>query len=583
MFNYFKFLLSNNVIASFIILFILVIKKLLKNKLSKRLNYKFYYLIILVLIISLFPINIFNSVICHFNNDYSYAENINGIDVIHNNIYNLNDFYIAIEKIPTEKLIYVLMIFWLLFMSFLFIAFMYSLFKINAIINNSNEADKIIEIFFDCKKMAKVEKEIKVMESNFTNIPFICGIFKTYIFVPKDITDNLSEKEIKYILLHEISHYKNKDIIVDYFIFIIRMIYCINPIVWLVFNNMKEEKEIICDINVIKIINEKNKIDYGNTIINFITKYKVNSIFNISTSFLNNKKNIKNRIKNIAEFSSNVENESFKSIFVFIFTFCLVFSYSVFAFSNNNTYNYNSYKLEYNNIEYCNLDNYFGDMKGSFVLYDSSKNKFFVYNKEESLKRISPNSTYKIYSALFALEENVITTDKSYIKWNGKSQPFELWNRDQNLESAIKNSVNWYFNYIDSKNGLYNLDKYFNYINYGNCNLSSGIYNYWLEGSSLKISTFEQVVLLNNFYNNTFGFNQDNIDEIKKCILISKNENSAIYGKTGTGKINNNTNGSFIGFMESKGNTYFFAANIKDNNYATGKTAMEIVFSILNF
>ncbi len=42
--------------------------------------------------------------------------------------------------------------------------------------------------------------------------------------------------------------------------------------------------------------------------------------------------------------------------------------------------------------------------------------------------RVAPNSTYKIYDALFGLEEGVITPENSFIAWNGENYPFEASN-----------------------------------------------------------------------------------------------------------------------------------------------------------
>ena len=64
---------------------------------------------------------------------------------------------------------------------------------------------------------------------------------------------------------------------------------------------------------------------------------------------------------------------------------------------------------------------------------------------EQAEKRISPDSTYKIYDALFALEEGIITPDNSFVAWDGQENPFAAWNTDQTLSSAMASSVNWYF------------------------------------------------------------------------------------------------------------------------------------------
>ena len=65
------------------------------------------------------------------------------------------------------------------------------------------------------------------------------------------------------------------------------------------------------------------------------------------------------------------------------------------------------------------LSSYFKGTDGTFVLYDTVSDQYQIYNQELSTKRISPDSTFKIYSGLFALEEDIIHYDASGQKWDG--------------------------------------------------------------------------------------------------------------------------------------------------------------------
>lgn len=56
---------------------------------------------------------------------------------------------------------------------------------------------------------------------------------------------------------------------------------------------------------------------------------------------------------------------------------------------------------------------------------------------EHSTLRVAPNSTYKIYDALFGLGEDIITPENSFIAWNGETYPFEAWNADQTSCNAF--------------------------------------------------------------------------------------------------------------------------------------------------
>ncbi len=94
------------------------------------------------------------------------------------------------------------------------------------------------------------------------------------------------------------------------------------------------------------------------------------------------------------------------------------------------------------NISYVDLSTYFGKYEGSFVLYDLENDAWSIHDIEHATLRVAPNSTYKIYDALFGLEEGIITPDDSLIAWSGETYPFEAWNANQTLQSAMNSSVN---------------------------------------------------------------------------------------------------------------------------------------------
>ena len=159
---------------------------------------------------------------------------------------------------------------------------------------------------------------------------------------------------------------------------------------------------------------------------------------------------------------------------------------------------------------------------------------------------------------------------------------YELWNNNQSLESAMQNSVTWYFQNIDRQNGMEAIKKYIDKINYGNRRPGRDISSYWAD-STLRISPIEQVTLLKNFYYNKLGFSSENTAAVKQAIRLYSSEEGTIYGKTGTQEIDKkNTSGWFIGYIEKGNHTYFFSLNIHDENNASGPAAAQLTFSVLS-
>lgn len=88
---------------------------------------------------------------------------------------------------------------------------------------------------------------------------------------------------------------------------------------------------------------------------------------------------------------------------------------------------------------------------------------------------------------------------------------------------------------------------------------------------------------MTDLYQNRFGFAPEHIEAVKQSICLSSSENASLYGKTGTGNVEEqDISGWFIGFIETDGTPCFFAVHLRSESGATGQKAAEIALSILS-
>ena len=84
---------------------------------------------------------------------------------------------------------------------------------------------------------------------------------------------------------------------------LIRIIYWFNPIVLVALKEMCHDREIACDSSVLKMLEYKDYINYGNTLINFAEKISTTP-FPFVAGLGGNMKQIKRRILNIASYEN---------------------------------------------------------------------------------------------------------------------------------------------------------------------------------------------------------------------------------------------------------------------------------------
>ncbi|WP_077325513.1 BlaR1 family beta-lactam sensor/signal transducer [Virgibacillus siamensis] len=572
-------------ISSFVVTAIMLIRKVFKNQLTSKWQYNLWFLLLTALIIPFLPAQLLN-----FGGEFSWngtsQNNTSPINTASENPASENgnwmhDFSTSVTRIDLTFSNYIVTIIWILGMLGMIALTMNAWFKLRKIKTSASivKNKEVLTLLEQSKQHLHISRRIILVKSPLIKSPLTFGMFRTYIILPQHAEAWMSMKDLKYILLHELNHIKYKDIATNYIVILFQILYWFNPLIWIAFKEMRLDREIACDRAVLTMLEENQHAAYGNTILNFVDKSYHSRHFAIVNQFAGSKKQLKKRIERIADFTKESKLLKLKSMLIFIVLAGIVTSQIPIASAM--PYSDNRITFDKKHTIYEDLSGFFKDYDGSFVIYDLREAQYHIYNKDKSTLRVSPNSTYKIYSALFALESGVITRHQTSMKWNGKTYPYNTWNQNQNLFTAMENSVTWYFQRLDKLVQMESIQAYLDQLNYGNQNVSGGIESYWLE-SSLKISPIEQVQLLKNFYTNKFGFDKKNIQFVKEAIKLETKDQAALYGKTGTGTVNGkNVNGWFIGFAETEHNTYFFAANIENSHHANGSTAAKITKSIL--
>ena len=294
------------------------------------------------------------------------------------------------------------------------------------------QSQKVQQLYQRCLNDTGVTKNVPIYSTAYLKSPVIVGFLKPCIYLPIHLIADDNETDIRYMLLHELQHYKHKDGIANYLMNLAGIIYWFNPLVRYALKKMRSDREIACDTSVLKLLKSEDYIAYGNTLINFAEKVSLTP-FPFASGISGNMKQMKRRILNIASYERPNLQKKLKSIVAFLMISILLLGLTPFVSTyaaDENHYHWNTSSKNFSEIDFTN---YFGKYEGSFVLYDLKKDTWKIHDMKRATLRVAPNSTYKIYNALFGLEKDIITPENSFIKWNGTTYPFEAWNAESNV------------------------------------------------------------------------------------------------------------------------------------------------------
>jgi beta-lactamase class D len=118
--------------------------------------------------------------------------------------------------------------------------------------------------------------------------------------------------------------------------------------------------------------------------------------------------------------------------------------------------------------------------------------------------------------------------------------------------------------------------------NYGNTDTSGGIDMFWLTGG-LRITPEQEIDFLKRLYNNQLPFSRHTMDIVKKIMVFEQTPFYTLSSKTGWGMQNNKDIGWYVGYIQTKGNVYYFANCIQTsdlNNTAFSRARIDITNQI---
>ncbi len=283
----FRIFLSMSFTGACLILILFLVKRFLKDKISRQWQYYIWLIVILRLLCPFgLEINIMEEV---------YQTVIQSDSLLQQNIYDVSedtDVVVSSEKNGqrTESSEYkrslwnVISLFmdyiWLIWLAVAagFMIRKVTIYQsfiryINAGLVPVSDIE-ILDRLAVISRQIGIKKPVELCINPLIASPLLIGFFHPYIVLP---SENIVEKDFKYIVFHELMHYKRRDIFYKWLVQITVCLHWFNPFVHLMGREIIKSCEFSCDEAVVARIGRENAQDYGKTLLDAMAsvgKYK---------------------------------------------------------------------------------------------------------------------------------------------------------------------------------------------------------------------------------------------------------------------------------------------------------------------
>ncbi|HEY9047725.1 MAG TPA: M56 family metallopeptidase [Ohtaekwangia sp.] len=142
-----------------------------------------------------------------------------------------------------------------------------------------------------------IERTILLAESVRVQAPIVLGYIKPLIIIPTGMLTGLTTAQLETIFIHELTHIRRHDYLVNLLQLIVEAIFFYNPFVWKLSAIIRDEREHCCDDAVVKT--SGNAATYATALVQ-LEEVRLGQA-GIALSLAENKNQLLNRIKRLME------------------------------------------------------------------------------------------------------------------------------------------------------------------------------------------------------------------------------------------------------------------------------------------
>ena len=131
--------------------------------------------------------------------------------------------------------------------------------------------------------------------------PCLFGLFRPCIYLTPQLT--LDSPTRAHVLAHELTHYRQKDHIWSALRCLALALHWYNPLVWLAVALSKRDGELSCDAGAVKALGDEERIPYGRTLVSLVAQRSLRpeDLLSCSTSMVEGKGSIQERIAQLVK------------------------------------------------------------------------------------------------------------------------------------------------------------------------------------------------------------------------------------------------------------------------------------------
>ena len=152
----------------------------------------------------------------------------------------------------------------------IYLAALYGLLRRRIRKNAQAPSKRLLDLFAEVKAELNIRRDVRIIGQCEYGTPAV--LFPGTVLMPMGTLVSMSDDEVKFVLRHELMHFKRHDHILGLVLSVLNAVYWFNPVVWIAFKQIRVDMEIACDSRVVRTFSSDEKSTYAAVILSLFSK-----------------------------------------------------------------------------------------------------------------------------------------------------------------------------------------------------------------------------------------------------------------------------------------------------------------------
>jgi len=127
--------------------------------------------------------------------------------------------------------------------------------------------EQVLALLREDQQRMNIRAKVRLVATDAVQGPALMGVWRPRILIGQHLLKTLSPDQLRFVLMHELAHLKRRDIAVNWLLIALTAMHWFNPLIWLAFARLRNDREPVRDAMVLGHSENATKNDYGQTIL----------------------------------------------------------------------------------------------------------------------------------------------------------------------------------------------------------------------------------------------------------------------------------------------------------------------------